>query len=94
MSSTRTKRPNKSGQSGSSSRSSSSTRRYRYLDENAELQHISTDSDAVVELHFAPKAGQKAKNQLVSFKEILVKGAQTRGIRLSKHKVRKVTFES
>jgi len=63
---------------------------YRYLEEKSELLHISTHPDAAVELHFAPQAKQKIKSQLVSLKNILVKGAQTRGIRLATQKVKKL----
>lgn len=63
---------------------------YRYLDENVELQHISTHSEAAVELQFAPQANQKIKKMLFPLKEVLVKGAQARGIRLATQKVSKV----
>ncbi|MBS3904376.1 MAG: DNA topoisomerase IV subunit A [Simkania sp.] len=63
---------------------------YHYLDEGTELQHISTNPNAVVELHFAPQARQKAKTMLFALKDVLVKGAQTRGIRITNHKVKKV----
>lgn len=64
---------------------------YRYLDEDGELQYISTSPNATVELHPASKADQKAKKMLFSLKEIPVKGAQTRGVRLATQKVKKVT---
>ncbi len=65
---------------------------YSYLDATAELQHISTDPDATLTLIFAPKAGQKKDSQVVSLKDIPVKGVQTRGIRLATQKVKKITF--
>jgi topoisomerase-4 subunit A len=65
---------------------------YRYFDENTELLHISTKPEVVVELQFAPKAGQAKKTQEFSLKEIPVKGAQTRGIRLATQKAKKVTI--
>jgi len=65
---------------------------YRYFDEDCELQFISANPEATVELHFASKAGQEKKKQFFSLKEIPTKGAQTRGIRLASEKVRKVVF--
>ncbi len=67
---------------------------YRYCDENRELQYISTNPEAVVELHFVPQPKQKIKSQLFALKDIPVKGAQTRGIRLATQKVKKVTFNT
>lgn len=64
---------------------------YRFFDEEGELHHICTKPDAKVELHFAPKASGAKKSQVVSFKDIPIRGAQTRGIRLSNLKVKKVT---
>lgn len=61
---------------------------YRYFDEKAQLEHLSTHPDAVIELQFTPKAKQKTK--LIAFSEIPIKGAHTRGIRLSTEKVKKV----
>jgi topoisomerase-4 subunit A len=61
---------------------------YRYFDEKAQLEHLSTHSDAVIELQFTPKAKQKTK--VIPFSEIPIKGAHTRGIRLSTEKVKKV----
>lgn len=62
---------------------------YRYFDENGELQHISINPDAVIELQFAP--GQKLKKLDYALKEVPVQGAQTRGIRIAQQKVKKVT---
>lgn len=67
---------------------------YRYFDDNMELQYISTDPNATVELHFSPQGGQPAKKLEYALKEIPVQGAQTRGTRLAKQKVKKVTFEA
>ncbi len=63
---------------------------YRYFDEGMELQYISTHPQPIVELQFAPQARQKMKNLLCALKEIPVKGAHTRGIRLATQKVKKV----
>ncbi|NNM42744.1 MAG: DNA topoisomerase IV subunit A, partial [Chlamydiae bacterium] len=65
---------------------------YRFLDENMELHHISTSPNVTGELHFAPKSGQKINKAPFSLKDIPISGAQTRGIRLSPQKVKKITF--
>lgn len=64
---------------------------YRYLEENWELQYFSIDNDPAVEVHFFTSARQKEKSLVCGLKTIPVSGAQTRGIRLSVHKVKKVT---
>ncbi len=63
---------------------------YRYLDENTELAHISTKPDAAVELQLATKADQKKKSIRFPLKDVPVKGVQTRGIRITTHKVKKI----
>ncbi len=63
---------------------------YRYFDPLCELQFISDDPDPSVELQFVPKPRQKVKDLLVHLKDILVKGAQARGIRMDIQKVKKV----
>lgn len=63
---------------------------YKYFDDLCELQYISTDPQAAVELQFVPQARQKEKKLLCPLKDIPVKGAQTRGVRLSNQKVKKV----
>lgn len=59
---------------------------YRYLDEGTELEYLSTSSNAVLELQLP-----KGKKQLVPLNEVPLKGAQTRGVRVSHEKVRKVS---
>jgi len=66
---------------------------YRYFEEGADLQHISTKQEATVELQFAPQARQKTKKVLCSLKEVPVTGAQTRGIRLAAQKVARVVIK-
>jgi len=61
---------------------------YRYLDENCELEFISTNPEAEVELQFSPKARQK--KMTFALKELPLAGAQTRGTRISKEKVKRV----
>lgn len=67
---------------------------YHYIEENCELQHISTNPHASVELHFMPQAHQKVKKILISLKEIPIKGVHTRGIRLATQKVKKTISSS
>lgn len=65
---------------------------YNFLDKNTELLQITIQPDAVFELHFDSKAGKKPKNTVISLKDIPVKSAQTRGVRLATQKVKKVTL--
>ncbi len=60
---------------------------YRFLDENMELEHISSNPDATVELQFS---SQKMKKKVISLKDFPIKGVNTRGVRLSTQKVKKV----
>jgi topoisomerase-4 subunit A len=53
---------------------------YRYLDENSELLLISTNPEASIDVH--PKGRKKGKPVHFALKEIPVKGAHTRGVRL------------
>ena len=59
---------------------------YRYLEENVELIHISANSNAVVELQV------KGAKETFAMKDLPVKGAQTRGTRLSNQKAKKVNI--
>jgi topoisomerase-4 subunit A len=60
---------------------------YRFIEENGELIHISTNPDDVIELQFS---NPKAKKLTVNLKDIAITGAQTRGSCLAKQKVKKV----
>lgn len=62
---------------------------YRFLDEQMELEYISTNLTPEIELEFAPR--QKIKKKKFSLVEIPIKGPQIRGVRLATEKVRKVT---
>ncbi len=64
---------------------------YQYLEEGMELQHISTDPEANIELSLAPKAKEKAKKQSFAFKKLPVTGIKTKGTRIATQKVKKVT---
>lgn len=63
---------------------------YRYLDEDQELKSFSAHPEAVIELQFAPQARQKVKGLRVNLKEIPLKKAAARGMRLASKKVKKV----
>jgi len=63
---------------------------YRYFDEKSELLYLSADPAPNVELQFAVKSGQKAKKQRFPLKDIPIKGAHVKGIRLATQKVKKV----
>jgi topoisomerase-4 subunit A len=63
---------------------------YRYLDEKSELLHFSAHPDSTIELNFATTARQKAKKLIYELKQIPVKGAHTRGVRLANQKIKKV----
>ncbi len=60
---------------------------YRYFDEQGELQLLTAKANPTIELHFK----QKKKSEVVSLAEIPIKGVQTRGVRLSKEKIKKVS---
>jgi topoisomerase-4 subunit A len=63
---------------------------YHYLDEKHELQYFSVDPEPAVELQFVTTPRQKVKKLIYSLKEVPLKGAHTRGIRISLHQVKKV----
>ena|GEM_PF-2038214 len=57
------------------------------------LLYISDDHKATLEIHLAlldNKANQKLKKIVYPMKDVLVKGAQARGIRIATQKVKKV----
>lgn len=60
---------------------------YRYLSDEQEFLYLSADVDPKLELQFAPQ--QKIKKMTFSFKDVPVKGAQIRGLRVSPYKLRK-----
>lgn len=63
---------------------------YRYLDENTALEYISADKEPTVEIQFVPKAHQKLSKLSYPFKDVLVKGAQARGIKVANQPVKRV----
>jgi len=60
---------------------------YRFLDEGMELLHISSKSEVNVELQFP---NPKMKKIAFALKDVPLKGAQTRGIRIANQKVKKI----
>lgn len=62
---------------------------YRFIDEDGELLYISADAKDL-ELQFSEKGGKKVKPQVVVFKDIPLKGAQTRGVRIASQRIKKV----
>ncbi len=63
---------------------------YRYLDENAELEYFSADKNPAVQLHFTT-TGKGAKLPY-SFKDVPIKGAKTRGVRIATKPLKKVIW--
>ena len=63
---------------------------YRYLDEDCTLEHISLAPTGTIELHCPPKGKQKGQKIELSLQDIPIKGAQTRGIRLTNQKIKKI----
>ncbi len=63
---------------------------YPFLSDKDEILFFSADPDPTVELQFVTTPRQKVKTLLYSFKEVPIKGAQVRGIRMAVHKVKKV----
>lgn len=56
---------------------------YRYIDESGKLEYISSAVEPVVEIQFSAKARQKVSKITYPLQEVLVKGAQTKGIRIA-----------
>lgn len=63
---------------------------YRYFEEGMELQLITTQPEAEVELQFTPKVKQKASKMHFQLNTVLVKGVEAKGIRMSNKEVKKV----
>jgi topoisomerase IV subunit A len=63
---------------------------YRYFDEKSELLHFSAHPEPTVELNFVSGTHQKAKKLIYELKQIPIKGAHTRGVRLANQKIKKV----
>lgn len=65
---------------------------YRYFEEGMELQYLTTNSDATVELQFIPKVGQSKTKTECQFSDLLVKGVASKGVRLATRPVKKVVL--
>ena len=63
---------------------------YRYIEEGNVLEYVTTISNAPLELQLIPKAGQKLSKVQFSFEDFLVKGASTRGGRISSKPAKKL----
>ncbi len=61
---------------------------YRYIEENGKLEFISSALAPEVEVQFAGKGGKKANKVKYALKDVLVKGAQARGVRIGKQEVK------
>ncbi|HSX11236.1 MAG TPA: DNA topoisomerase IV subunit A, partial [Chlamydiales bacterium] len=56
---------------------------YRYLDEGSELEYFTVQPDVTVELQLAAKGSRKVTTTPFALKDIPLKGAHTRGVKLS-----------
>ncbi len=65
---------------------------YPYVDEKSKLQYISSDIEPTVQLELASKPKQKHSILTYSFKEVLIKGAQARGVRVAPQEVKKISI--
>ncbi len=63
---------------------------YPYLVEGEEFLMISSESDHLVEVHCAGKAG--VKSIFLDWNEVPLKAAHTRGIRIAEEKIKKIVF--
>ncbi len=64
---------------------------YSYLAEGEDLLFFSVEAEPVIELHFTVSAKQPVKKLSCRLGDIPIQKAQSRGIRLSLHKVRKLS---
>lgn len=63
---------------------------YRLIEEEMELEYITSQSGVCIELQFIPKAGQKTSKVEIQLDRILIKGVTARGIRLALRPVKRV----
>lgn len=63
---------------------------YHYLEEGAELQYLTTDSNTLIELQFIPKKNQKVSKLEFPLSSVLVKGVTAKGVRMANQPVKKV----
>ena len=65
---------------------------YRYLDEDAQLEHLPLFSHLTVEVQAPAQGRKKAEKLSFSLDDVPIKGSQTRGVRLINQKVKKLVF--
>lgn len=63
---------------------------YTFLEEGMELEYLSTDAKATLELNFVPKPNQKVSKALFEIDTALVKGVTAKGIRMANRQVKKI----
>lgn len=63
---------------------------YRYMEEGVDLQMLSTQPNAAVELQFVPKVKQTALKAQFQLSDFLVKGVTAKGVKMSPREVKKV----
>jgi topoisomerase-4 subunit A len=64
---------------------------YNYFEEGMELMYITTQPEIKLELHLVPAPKQRISKVDVNFSEILIKGVNAKGNRLSNRPANKVT---
>lgn len=67
---------------------------YRYLDENATFEALTTSVDCDVELEFIPKQKQKTHHQSYSTQDILTKGVSSKGVRITDKLIKGLSIDS
>jgi len=67
---------------------------YRYFDEGLELQFISSEPNLSLEVQFIPKLKQKVSKIDFNLKDVLVKGVNSKGVRLANRGVKKLIAKS
>jgi len=69
-------------------------REYRYLEEGAKLDLLTTEEGREIQVEFVPKAKQKVKKAHFSLDEVGVKGVSAKGIRVANKPVKKIRLVS
>ena len=63
---------------------------YRYFEEGAELQHLSADPSAEVEITFASSGKDKVSKTVYKLADAPIMGASKKGVRISTQKIKKI----
>lgn len=66
---------------------------YHFIDEGMELQFLSINPEASIELQFVPKPKQKTASASFNFAQVLIKGIAAKGVRMANREVKKVLSE-